>query len=317
MSEMIDKIESTSARKVVVASRGTVNSLACQLIRSLPLRSMELVALSVSQSHRKEKQGKSHQCAGLSSGSGVEPGTFEASASLFDPGNACTLDGEQVETVYRVGDLVPVLTDMAASDAVAMTALFGEENTPQCRQQVARDSAAVLRRTRKPLLVAAGEYTASTNGNLLMVIGGGLRQIKLADCHIDRLADLASAEVVVLSVLKPFRPVFSRVAVGMRGYQGEAIREVHGSQVQDATAEAMRLCETLRAKGAKSWAVGKVGKLVPETRNAAESCDCTLICIPVDDVDVAHERRIHSLLMELLGCAKAPILMLPPEVRAH
>ena len=295
----------TVLRKTVIASRGAVNPSACKLIQNLPLHPMEMVALSVNKRYPRERQTRSYACSGESLGK-------DTTASINAPCETYVSDNKQIEAICRSGDFVRVLVDMADSDDVVMTALFEESIDPQCRHQVARDASAVLSRTRKPVLVTAGEHSARAKGNLLVAVREGTKRTRLTEYHID-ISDMAGIEVVVLSVASPFWPVFSKMAVGMRSGQGKVVREIHDTQIQDATDDAMFLSDTLRARGAKSWGIGKVGKFVSETRNTAESCDCALICIPVNDTDMAHVRRIRSLLVELLGCTRIPILMLPQK----
>ncbi|MHB0999077.1 MAG: hypothetical protein ACYC27_07510 [Armatimonadota bacterium] len=299
--------------KAVIASRGTVSQKAWQLVRNLPLQTMRLVAVITENDRHRVRQAGSYACAGRLD----ETESFYAISSPYELSKACTSEGEQIEAIYRNGDLIRETADIAHSNDIAMTILYEENCASPYRKQVVKDASAILRRTKKPVLVAVGESRTSTDGNILVAIDGCTKQAKLENYRIDRLAIQERAEIVVLSVAGLFWPVFSRVSINMRSWHSSAMREVHESQVQDATADAIYLCDRIRAGGVKSWAIGKVGKLVPETLSVAESCDCALICMLVDDSCVAHERRIRSMLTELLRCAKSPILMLPSEAGVY
>ena len=207
---------------------------------------------------------------------------------------------------------VQTVISQATSGEVAAVALVEEDDIRNSHFQLAKDAAAILKRTHKPVILMHGLSRVGSKGPILATIVGRGEKSRLTGCRLDHVANLPGTEVAVVTIARPFRPMFSRVAVGMHQSLNTAVREIHDDQTREAADEAMFLCEQFRSKGAKSWSIGRVGKLSTEIRDAAESSDCSLLCFFADLRDINHERRFRSVLSELIDTSDVPIMIVPP-----
>ena len=216
-----------------------------------------------------------------------------------------------LDVISEIGEFIAGVVATGMRDDVAAIALVDRGENPAHRRRLAHDAATVLRRTRKPVLLAVGECPTETGGSLLVAMEGCARPAETVAPSVEAFSDLSAAEVVVLSVAKPFHPLFSRVAIGMRSERRTAIRQIHEAQVCEAETDALRLCENLRNSGAKAWAVGRVGRFVSELAAIVRSSGCSLVCVPLGESQAAQERRTRSLLDQLLERVETPVLLLP------